>query len=145
MTAPLASRDDPQARYAQLLHGAVPPGIGQMSERDLQAIIERMCLVLGLRCYHPRDSRGSVPGWPDLVICPIARTDGFHGIVRNGKGVLYRELKIGKKRLSLDQEEWMRDLSAAGEDADVWRPEDLASGRILEELKALAAKPAQPQ
>lgn len=39
-----------------------------MSEADLLATVERMCKLLGFRYYHTRYSRGSVPGFPDLVI-----------------------------------------------------------------------------
>ena len=94
-----------------------------MSEADLQALVERMCLLLKLRYYHTRNSRGSAPGFPDLVIV-------------GSKGVIYRELKTAKGTTTMAQQEWLRDLAAAGCDAGIWRPADLAR-RIGRELAAL--------
>ncbi len=52
-------------------------------------------------------------------------------------GVLFRELKSAKGVLSPEQKVWLAALTAAGADAGVWKPADLASGRIEAELKAI--------
>jgi len=62
-------------------------------------------------------------GFPDLV---LVRTGG-------GGGVLFRELKTNKGRLSAEQEHWQEWLTLAGADVGVWRPRDFQ--RILEELR----------
>lgn len=91
-----------------------------MSEADLQSAIMHRCAWLGLAVYHTHDSRRSQPGFPDLVIA-------------GGQGVMFRELKTAKGRLSKPQEEWLARLPNAA----VWRPVDLIEGRVLAELEAL--------
>lgn len=83
-----------------------------------------LCRVLGVRYYHAYDSRRSVPGWPDLVLV-------------GPRGMAFRELKTQTGTLRPEQREWGTALVAAGGDWSVWRPSDLASGRIERELKAL--------
>jgi len=60
--------------------------------------------------YHTYDSRRSVAGFPDLVL------------VREGR-ILFRELKVGKNKMSLYQKEWAKAIREASGDFDVWRPE----------------------
>jgi hypothetical protein len=52
--------------------------------------------------------------------------------------VLFRELKTQRGRVTAEQREWLHALLAAGQDAGVWRPEDLLSGRIQRELTAIS-------
>ena len=75
--------------------------------------------------YHTHDSRRSPSGYPDLVC------------VGPG-GVLYRELKTMRGRVTKAQDEWLCALTFAGADAQVWRPVDLLSGHIARELAAIA-------
>jgi hypothetical protein len=87
-----------------------------------------MCRQLGLGFIHHRRSEMANPGWPDLVIkAPAGRA-----------GVMFRELKKQRGRVTPDQQEWLDALTAAGMNADVWRPGDLLSGRVARELAALA-------
>ena len=83
-----------------------------------------LCKLYGLLWYHTRNSKRSPAGFPDLVIA--------------GRKVLYRELKTQKGVVSPAQREWLDALTAAGQDAGVWRPEDWLSGRIERELRAAA-------
>jgi len=99
------------------------PLAAAMSEAQLLATIRQACRTLGLPCYHTHDSRRSEPGFPDLVIV--------------GERVIYRELKSARGRLSAEQRAWLDALAHAGQDADVWRPDDLYSGRIIRELASL--------
>jgi hypothetical protein len=94
-----------------------------VTEAQLQAAVLELCGWLGLRAYHPYDSRRSVAGWPDLVIV--------------GRQVLYRELKSASGVVSAAQKDWLRALRCAGCDAGVWRPEHWP-GAIAIELKAIA-------
>nr|PZM91078.1 MAG: VRR-NUC domain-containing protein [Thermocrispum agreste] len=100
------------------------PLAAAMSEAELLAAVRQACRTLGLLCYHTHDSRRSERGFPDLVIVGAER-------------VIYRELKSARGRLSAEQRAWLDALVRAGQDADVWRPGDLYSGRIIRELVAL--------
>jgi hypothetical protein len=82
---------------------------------------------LGVRYYHPYDSRRCVPGFPDLMLVGT-------------QGSAFRELKSQSGTLSPHQREWGYALRAAGLDWDIWRPSDLTSGRIAEELAALMGR-----
>lgn len=94
-----------------------------MKEATLQTQIERLARTLGWRIYHTHDSRRSNPGFPDLVL--------VHARQRR---VLWRELKTQKGRVRPEQRAWLDDLTAAGEDAAIWRPSDLIEGRVAQEL-----------
>ena len=95
-----------------------------MSERELEEHVRKLCDGYGLLSYHTRDSRRSVRGFPDFVIC--------------GRRVLFRELKTAKGRVTAEQREWIHRLIAAGADAGVWRPADLVDGRAAKELAAIS-------
>lgn len=97
------------------------PRLG-MSERQLQDLVVQAAKYLGYLVYHTYDSRRSAPGFPDLVM------------VHPAGGMLWRELKATKGRLTPEQEQWLTTLNAAGQDAGVWRPADWASGLIQREL-----------
>jgi hypothetical protein len=75
--------------------------------------------------FHPWSSKHSAGGWPDWAFCTV-------------HGFMVRELKKQREKLRADQREWLDSLTAAGVDADVWRPSDLLSKRIARELAALA-------
>ncbi|MGO4143701.1 VRR-NUC domain-containing protein [Paenarthrobacter sp. YAF11_1] len=74
--------------------------------------------------YHNPDSRRSQAGFPDLVLGSLSR-----------RRVLFRELKTSTGRVRPAQILCMKILKLAGLDVDVWRPEDLQSGRIMRELR----------
>ena len=82
-----------------------------MKEAEFQSKVIALAKSLGYKVYHTADSRGSEPGFPDLVLA--------------GKYVLFVELKTDKGRLSKEQEKWLDVLSLAeGVYASVWRPKD---------------------
>jgi hypothetical protein len=99
-------------------------------ERDLEEILRELCDLLGIVRIHQRDSVGTMPGAPD---------DKFIG----GR-VMYREIKTATGRITPAQKAFLALLRAAGEDADVWRPADFASGRVARELQAIAPPPGHP-
>jgi len=102
-----------------------------MTEAALDRHIERIRSDLGVALsYHTYRSVKSPSGFPDRVYASPG-------------GVLFRELKTAKGRPTAAQTAWLDGLRAAGVDADVWRPEDLASGRIARELAAIA-RPTRP-
>lgn len=97
------------------------------TEADFQRAVTDLLDTLGLRYWHDNDSRRNKAGLPDLIIvCPA--------------GVLWRELKTERGRVTSEQREWLTDLHSAGQDADVWRPRDLDTGRIARELQALRTR-----
>lgn len=101
---------------------AAPP-----READLQSFVRAVCRRLGLLHYHTHRSERAEPGFPDSVIV-------------GPSGVLFRELKSDTGRPTADQQDWLRRLREAGADADLWRPEDQCSGRIVTELQHLARR-----
>ena len=92
-----------------------------MTEAQFQDTVIAMCKLLGVAWYHPYFSRRSAAGWPDLALC-------------GDNGFLLRELKTETGRLTRDQQAWGFRLRNAGVSWDVWRPDDLQSGRIKHEL-----------
>ena len=74
--------------------------------------------------YHNPDSRRSQAGFPDLVLISSSR----------GRA-LFRELKTEDGRVRPKQQSVLLAMVAAGLDADVWRPQDLKSGRIVKDLR----------
>jgi hypothetical protein len=100
----------------------------------LVAVID-LCRLRGLLVAHFRPAQsqsgrwltavqGDGKGYPDLTI------------VGPG-GVMWRELKSATGATSPEQRVWLSALTEAGVDAGVWKPRDLASGRIAAELSAL--------
>lgn len=106
-----------------MIRGAQAQGQSNWSEAQLQALVVDAAKALGLGIYHTYDSRKSQPGFPDLVI-----------VGKNG--VLFRELKASKGKVSASQTFWLDILEAAGEDSGVWRPEHWPE-TILSEMRAL--------
>jgi hypothetical protein len=103
---------------------------GHMSEatldRNVRAIIADLRDIGGvIAAYHTHDSRHSPSGFPDWVCAGPG-------------GVLWRELKRESGKLTTAQLGWLQTLTGAGQDAGVWRPADLCSGRITRELATLA-------
>ncbi len=97
-----------------------------MTERELLDAIRDACRWAGLLTYHTHDSRRSEPGYPDLTV--VGPT-----------GVLFRELKAERGRVTPDQRQWLDRLSAAGADADVWRPCDWPS-KVFAELHGIGGR-----
>jgi hypothetical protein len=93
---------------------------------SLDAHVRRLCDGLGLLRYHTHDSRRSPSGFPDLVCV-------------GPRGVLYRELKRQRGKVSAEQQQWLDALTAAGQNAAVWRPASLLSGAIAAELAGISA------
>lgn len=88
-----------------------------MLESELLAKVTKLAKIHGWLCYHTHNSRGSEPGFPDLVMCKVGR-------------VIFAELKTEHGHLSGKQRGWMLQLMA-GDPATrsfevyVWRPSDL--------------------
>lgn len=92
---------------------------------SLDANVRRLMKDYGVWGYHPYDSRRSAAGWPDWVLI----ADG---------GILFRELKSETGTVSVEQRKVGSMLIRAGQNWGIWRPRDLFSGAIAEQLAAIA-------
>ena len=95
-----------------------------MLENEFQKQVIEVAKYLGWKVFHDYDSRRNESGFPDLVLIHPKR----------GR-LLFRELKKADGRVRPEQKDWLLWLSNAGEDAGVWRPSDMDSGRIQRELQ----------
>lgn len=90
-------------------------------EAGFREAIRELAQWRGWVVYYVPDSRWTdVRGWPDLVLARAGR-------------VLFRELKTDVGKVSVEQQWWLDQLTAAGCDAGVWRPADRK--RIERELE----------
>lgn len=104
------------------------PSAPEISESQFQSQVIELATLLGFTLiYHTHDSRRSPSGFPDLVLVSGHRA-----------AVLFRELKKESGRVSGTQKDWIAGLQSAGQDAGVWRPSDMKSGRIIRELRGEA-------
>jgi hypothetical protein len=96
-----------------------------MSEAELEEHIRKLCTDLGTVRFHVRDSRGMTPGFPDDLLV-------------GSRGLLWRECKTQKGKLTAAQAEVGQALTGLGYDWAVWRPSDLLSGQVARELTAIS-------
>lgn len=93
-----------------------------------------------LYTLHVRPAR-TLDGWRTPV---SGDGKGFPDLLIVGPGgLIFRELKSTKGRLTADQAVWRDRLLAAGQDWAIWRPADWDSDRIRAELRELARTPAR--
>jgi hypothetical protein len=97
-----------------------------VTEEDLQTEVQALCVDLGLIWHHCRNSRtcDGPKGFPDLTIAS-----------RNG--LIAVELKSARGDTTPGQDFWLWTL---GNNGRLWRPADLDSGRIREQLERLAGQ-----
>lgn len=92
-----------------------------MSEREFLAQVIQFARLLGWKVAHFRPARtaqgwrtpcqADAKGWPDLVLL-------------RGRSLIFAELKVGRGRLSSEQEGWLAGLRGVGMPAFVWTPGD---------------------
>jgi VRR-NUC domain len=81
-------------------------------EKDWQQTVIEAATYAGWLHYHTQDSRGSDPGFPDLVLVRPPR-------------VLFVELKTDAGRIQPAQRLWLTALEQCGTvEVYVWRPRD---------------------
>jgi len=105
--------------------------------RHLKPAVLDLCALLHLTVAHFRPARMADGRWRTPV---EGDGEGFLDLVIVGTGVLWRELKTFGKKPTPAQLKWIARLKEAGQDVDVWTGEDLQSGRIERELKAIAGR-----
>ena len=96
-----------------------------MSEAELEEHVRAICNDLGVLRIHVYNSRGTTPGVPDAILI-------------GPRGILWRELKTMRGKLTPAQEQMGHALTVAGQDWGVWRPSLLLSGVIAKELAAIS-------
>jgi hypothetical protein len=102
-----------------------------MPESELQGNVIEMCRLLGYPVFQVLNSRGMSPGWPDLVI--LGRTR-----------ILYREIKSETGSLTPEQRRIGQAIQSAGGDWAVWRPRDLVTRAIQDQLRLIGGSPVLP-
>lgn len=97
--------------------------VADILEKEFQAQVVELAHILGWDVLHVRRSIGnragkqayqtttSIKGWPDLFMWKPGR-------------VVAAELKRQKGRLTEEQADVIRSLTAAGIQCEVWRPSD---------------------
>lgn len=96
-----------------------------MSEAQLEEHVRALCKDLGILRFHVKDSRGTNAGLPDDILVGAG-------------GVLWRECKTQKGKLTPAQWAAANALNLAGQDWNTWRPSDLLDGTIARELTAIS-------
>lgn len=99
------------------------PGLLQITEREFQAQVVELAHLLGWTVLHVRRSvgrRNGVAGW-QTTTSVIGWVDLF--MWKPGR-VVAAELKREKGRLTDEQADVIRSLTAAGVPCEVWRPSD---------------------
>lgn len=132
VTGNRAEASQTPAGASLMAHGSPPAGsraheaiAAAMTEAQLEEHVRELCKDLGITRIHVYLSRGTTPGVPDdILIGP--------------RGILWRECKTMRGKVTPAQQSMGEALLAAGQDWGVWRPDDLLSGEIAEQLAELA-------
>ena len=96
---------------------------GHLSEYTWQGMVLQLARATGWTYYHTRSSRGSVPGFPDLVLV-------------RGDRLIFAELKAQDGDTSTAQDRWLALLEGTSAEVYVWRPSDLDQVKRTLELRA---------
>jgi hypothetical protein len=111
-----------------------------VNETQLLEQVQALAADLGLLTHHPLTHCGRC----GTALSPrLAGNAGFPDLVIAGPaGVLFRELKSPFGLLRPKQTAWRYQLAAAGMDWETFRPVDWFSGRIGDQLRAIAGHQA---
>jgi len=93
------------------------------TEDDLLRSVRKLAGYCGYLVYHTRWSKGSEPGFPDVVLASAKH-----------RRLIFAELKTATGKPTAAQLLWLDTLTATGTEAYLWRPADLADGTILATL-----------
>lgn len=95
----------------------------RLTEAQFTAQVIQLAGICGWKSAHFRAARtargwrtpcqGDAKGWPDLVLV-------------RGRRVIYAELKVGRNRLTPEQQQWRDALRCAGQDVRLWTDRDWA-------------------
>ncbi len=87
--------------------------VREPSEREFMSIVIDLAKLRRWFVYHTHDSRRSVAGFPDLVLL-------------RPPTLIVAELKVGKNRVTPEQNLWLNLFEEANVAAYVWTPRDWA-------------------
>jgi len=91
-----------------------------MREKELMQQVLQLAHLRGWLCYHTHDSRHSAKGYPDLTLV-------------RGKRLVFMELKTDAGKTTVEQDDWIDCLRAAGQEVYLLRPSQWSDiERILE-------------
>lgn len=107
-----------------------------MTEDEFQRAVLALAKLHHLHVAHFRAAMTGKGRW----VTPVAADGkGYPDLTAVGPGgVIWRELKAERGRLSPEQCLWIERLREAGADVAVWRPRDLADGTVAATLARLA-------
>lgn len=118
----------------------------RQSEADFQlAVIQYAQMAGGYRVYHTHNSKGSEPGFPDLI-CVRAEFNSHGIVVDDSAEAVIAELKVGRNKPTLDQQWWLAvlDSLATNVRAYLWTPDDWPEiNRVLGRRRVTPAAPAR--
>ncbi len=86
-----------------------PPDVSEESEKQFQSRVVKLAVERGWRKYHVHFSQRSDPGWPDLILL-------------RGRRQIAAELKVGKNKLTPEQQDWLRAFADARVETHLWTP-----------------------
>lgn len=110
----MARRDTGAAKQLDLIPSVTPRPLGDLAEEELLRFVRWTAKQHGWLVYHTHDSRGSEPGFPDIV-------------ATNGEQLLFSELKSNKGKLTMEQQQWLELLRRIPNlDVHLWRPSHMA-------------------
>jgi hypothetical protein len=83
----------------------------RQSEQSFQQQVIDLALLRGWRVYHTWTAVNSPKGFPDLVMVRRPR-------------VVFAELKREDREATPEQQAWLDDLRACGQETYLWKPSD---------------------
>lgn len=103
-----------------------------MSEADLQRSVIEAARWQGWLVHHCRAAQRQSGQWAT----PIQGDAGFPDLIllHADHGLLVRELKSARGKVTAEQAQWLDTFAAKGLDAGVWQPFDLTSGTVQRAL-----------
>ncbi len=92
--------------------------LDSMTEKQWQETVIEIAKYHGYRAMHHLVSKGTEPGWPDLVLAREARGG-------RPAEVLFVELKTETGKVTAAQGWWLAVLADSGHESVCWRPSQL--------------------
>ena len=110
----MAQRSIGKDKQLEMIPSVTPRPIGEVPEEELLKFVRWTAREQGWLVYHTHDSRGSEPGFPDVV-------------ATNGEQLLFSELKSNRGKLTMEQQQWLNLLRRIPSiDVHLWRPQHMA-------------------
>jgi hypothetical protein len=103
------------------------------TERDFQDDVVKMARALGWSLiHHETDSRKSAAGWLDLTMYR-GNVPGRQGHWTSNPRMIFAELKVGKRKVTPEQQAWAWAHGCLGHEVYVWR-ESAETWREIEDV-----------